>query len=63
MEVLYRETFVNDTIVLDDKRLIECRVTDCKVVHAGGNYEYDENTTFENCTPILTGDALKPFSS
>ena len=58
MEVIYRETFTNDTIVLDNKKFVACRVLGCKVVHAGGKFECDEDTTFENCTPVLAGDAL-----
>ena len=46
-------------IDLENKRLFNCRFTDCTLQYAGGHCEWDATTIFENCAWEFRGAAAR----
>ena len=44
------KTRTNAIIHMDDKRFFGCVFTACTLRYAGGQCEWDKNTTFDKCT-------------
>jgi hypothetical protein len=42
-------TFFSQTVDLDDKRFISCKFTNCTLRYKGGQFEWDEHTSFIGC--------------
>ena len=58
MEVVYNQTFVDDTIVLDGRNFVNCTFINCLLIFAGGHFEWT-NPTRVNCRWKIAGDALE----
>jgi len=58
MEVIQNETVTGKTVVLDDKHLVNCKYTDCKVLYSGGDFAMTDSALV-NCQITLTGPAQK----
>lgn len=49
------------TVYMDDKRLINCVLTECKLVYGGGDVTW-ENTQFVNCQLTFDGPAQRTIA-
>lgn len=58
MTVIYDETFVDDTIVLDGKKFVNCTFIRCLLIFAGGHFEWT-NPKRVDCRWKMAGDALE----
>lgn len=58
MQIIYDETFVDDTIVLDGKKFVNCRFIRCLLIFAGGHFEW-MNPKHVDCRWEIAGDALE----
>ena len=58
METLRDRTIENQTIILDETRLVNCTLRHCMVFYRGGDYHF-ENTSFPHCTIRLEGAAKR----
>ena len=56
METYRNQKFLGKSFVLDEVGFIDCKLTDCDLYYAGGDFDY-VNTTFENCRFHFRGAA------
>jgi hypothetical protein len=46
------------TVYMDDKRFLNCVLTECKLIYGGGDVTW-ENTQFVNCQLVFDGAAQR----
>lgn len=58
MQVIENEVANGKTISLDDKHLVNCKYTNCKIMYSGADFALTDST-LDNCQFMLIGAAQK----
>jgi hypothetical protein len=58
MQIVENKVVSGETIIVDDKVIVNCRYKNCRVMYSGEDFALT-GTTFENCQLMLSGAAQK----
>jgi hypothetical protein len=58
MQTIENRTISGESLVMDDKHFVNCKVRQSTLIYSGGDYACT-NTQFENCQIQLSGPAGK----
>ncbi len=56
--MIERKTFNGETMAIDGKHFIRCKLNNCVLIYAGGDFSYTE-TQMNECQIRLDGPALR----
>jgi hypothetical protein len=58
MEIVQNQVFNGETITIDDKHFVGCKLIECKLIYSGGEVQFTESPV-ERCPIVFSGPAQR----
>ncbi|MBZ5604406.1 MAG: hypothetical protein LAO79_19050 [Acidobacteriia bacterium] len=58
MDIVQNQVLNRETITLDDKHFVGCKLIECKLIYDGGEVQLTDSS-LERCPIVLSGAALR----